>query len=79
MAHGSGFHFTTYDQQTGNSNDVLNQFISMDEFELGWVWFYFGYSSRKQRAFAVIHCGLTGQTHTLSWPGRQHFKNPKPL
>lgn len=79
MAHGAGFHFATYDQQTGNTNDVQNQFINMDEFELGWNWFYFGYSSRRQRAYAVMQLGLTGQTYELSWPGRQHFKSPKDL
>jgi hypothetical protein len=79
MAYGAGFHLTTYDTQTNNINDVQNQFVTLDEFELGWNWFYFGYSSRRQKAYAVIHLGLTGKTYELAWPGRQHFKKAQPL
>lgn len=79
LVYGPGFHLCTYDQQTGNVNDVQNQFINLDEFELSWIWFYFGYSSRRQKAYAVIKVLLTGETYELTWPGRQHFKKAEPL
>lgn len=76
MQHLVGYHFCTYNADNRVSNDCQNIPVTLDEYELGWTWFYFGYNSRRQKAYAVVvtNSGQTEKVYEISWPGRPHFK-----
>lgn len=71
-----GYHFCTYNTDGRNTNDCQNVETNFEEFELGWTWFYFGYSIRRQKAYAVIQQGMDKKYFELMWPGRRHTKKP---
>lgn len=75
----TGYQLCTYNQDNNIPNDCQNVESGFDEYELGWTWFYMGYSSRRQKAYAVIYFALSNKYFELSWPGRQHLKKPSAL
>jgi hypothetical protein len=75
-----GYHFCTYNQDSRVTNDCQNAPApDMDDYELGWTWFYMAYSSRRQKAYAVVQSGLSKTLFEINWPGRQHNKKPDAL
>lgn len=76
---GTSYSLQTYNQENGNPYDAQNVPLNFENYELGWTWVYMGYSSRRQKAYAVIQTGLDQQFYELSWPGRQHNKKPGQL
>lgn len=57
----TGYHLCTYNDDNSVRNDCQNVAVGLDEYELGWTWFYMGYSSRRQKAFAVVYFTLTNK------------------
>ena len=75
-----GYAFATYNNENQLTNDVQSQFVDLDEYEIGWNWFYFGYSSQRRKAYAYIKIGSGNLNfYEVEFPGREHLSSPPGL
>lgn len=75
-----GFHFTSYNQRTGNGNDWQNMvYEDPQDLDGNWNWIYFGYSLDQQKVFAFTYFSRSKKIQTLGWAQVPHFKPPKAL